>query len=95
MLALSDRHGNVNASIPGLAAVANVPVPATEKALKVLMNPDPYSRTKSHEGRRIVEIEGGWHIYTYKQHREMLSTEERREYKTAKQAEYRAKAKSA
>jgi hypothetical protein len=89
MLALADREGNVWASVPGLANQANVPVAATERALAILKSPDKYSRTKAHEGRRIVEIEGGWHIHTYKAHREMMNAEERRQYKTAKQREYR------
>jgi hypothetical protein len=89
MLALCDRYGDISASIPGLAKVANVSIEATNAALENLMRPDPYSRTKDHQGRRIVEIDGGWHVFNYAKYRDMLSAEERKEYKAKKERERR------
>jgi hypothetical protein len=80
MLAIADAYGIVNASIPGLAAVANVSLESTEAAIKNLESPDRYSRTKDFEGRRIKSIDGGWQILNYQKYREMLSEEERKEY---------------
>lgn len=81
MLALADQTGGVHASIPGLAMVARVDIEATRKALENLMAPDPDSRTKEHEGRRIEEIDGGWRILNYAKYCAMMSKAERQEYK--------------
>jgi len=62
MLAIKDRDNLVEASIPGLASLANMSIPECEKALQSLMSPDPYSRTKENEGRRVTEVDGGWFI---------------------------------
>ena len=92
LLALSDAAGRVEGSIPGLAHIANVPLENCEKALKKLLSPDPYSRTKEHEGRRIAEIDGGWEILNYIKYREKTNTFDR-DYFRAKQQEHRAKQK--
>jgi hypothetical protein len=81
MLAIADAFGNVFAAIPGLASVANVSIEAAERAVSNLLAPDQYSRTKDFEGRRIEEIDGGWHILNYGKYRKMMDEEERREYK--------------
>ncbi|KKL92042.1 hypothetical protein LCGC14_1888630 [marine sediment metagenome] len=70
MLALSDRHGVVIGSLPGLAHTSNVSLDETAKALEYFRSPDPYSQSKDHEGRRVEEIEGGWVILNYAKHRE-------------------------
>jgi len=94
MLAMCDKNGRVFASIPGLAKYASVPIENAEKALKKFMSPDPYSRTKDHEGRRIEEIEGGWRLLNHGKYRAIRNEEERRAYKTEKQREYRNKNKN-
>lgn len=60
-------------------------------ALDKFLNPDPYSRSTEHEGRRIRVTDGGWVILNYPKYRTKFSTEDRREYKRVKQAEYRAR----
>lgn len=69
MLATADAEGNVSASVPGLADAARVSVEDCRRALSNLAAPDPDSRTKDFEGRRITEIEGGWHIINYIKYR--------------------------
>ena len=91
MLAMSDRNGEVHASIPGLANRAHVTIEECESALDCLKSPDNYSRTKDHEGRRIEEMDGGWRLLNHAKYRALLSAEERREYNRRKQAEYRQK----
>lgn len=59
LLALADRDGIAEASIPGLANYAGVTVDATEAALQKFLAPDPYSRTPDNEGRRIEKVDGG------------------------------------
>ena len=79
MLAMANRHGEVEASIPGLARIAGVPIDATEAAIKKFESPDPYSRTADFEGRRIEAIDGGWLILNYEKYRNRASEEDRRE----------------
>jgi len=91
MLAMADKFGEVQASIPGLAGAACVSVEECEEALRVLSHPDKYSRTKDHEGRRIEEKDGGWRILNHPKYRALMSADERREYFRIKKAEQRAR----
>ena len=91
LLAMADRHGEVNASIPGLSQMARLTIEEVQDGLKCLMAPDPYSRTKTDDGRRVREIEGGWFLINYPDYRDKFSADERRAYKAAKQREYRAR----
>lgn len=93
MLAMKDRHGLIEASIPGLADMARLSVEDTLSALELLKAPDPYSRTKEHDGRRIEDTEGGWFVLNANKYRDTMNADERREYLRVKQAEYRAKKK--
>lgn len=90
MLAMADRRGRVFASIPGLAKDAVVSVDATRRAITSFLAPDPDSRTKDYEGRRIEEIDGGWRLLNHAKYRAIRDEEERRAYKTEKQRQYRA-----
>jgi hypothetical protein len=85
MLALADRNGEVQASIPGLARIAGVPVPDCEDALQKFMSPDPYSRTPDDEGRRIEKIDGGWALINHSKYREMASREDSKEANAKRQ----------
>jgi len=89
MLALSNRDGIVEASIPGLAKMAGVAIENCEAALQRLEGPDKYSRTKDFEGRRITPIDGGWQLINHRKYRDKLSKEERTEYNKIKQQESR------
>lgn len=91
MLAMSDRDGRVDASIPGLANIAGLTITETEASLKTLLSPDPYSRTKAADGRRIEEVPGGWKLINHAKYRDMMNEESRREYLRKKQQEHRAK----
>ena len=93
MLALKDRFHCVNASIPGLADAAKVSIAECEEALRILLSPDPYSRTVDNEGRRIKKVEGGWAVLNGEKYRNKMSLDERREYQRIKQREYRQKVK--
>ena len=75
MLAASDARGRVFASIPGLADKSRVSVERCRLALTALASPDPDSRSKNDEGRRIVEIDGGWRLINYTKYREIRDEE--------------------
>ena len=90
MLAMADKNGIVEASIPGLADLAHVSIDNCKRALADLQAPDEYSRTKDEEGRRIFEEDGGWRLINHAKYRAKMSSDDRREYNRKKQAEYRA-----
>ena len=94
LLAMSDRKGIVEGSIPGLADLARIPVAACRKALSELESPDPDSRSKEHEGRRILEVDGGWFIVNHGKYRAKMSADDRREYLRQKKAESRDRQRS-
>jgi hypothetical protein len=78
---MADHAGRVWGSIPGLANRARLPVAAVEDALKAFMSPDPYSRTKDNEGRRIAEIDGGWRLLNHAKYRAIRDEESIKESK--------------
>lgn len=75
MLALADRHGQVMASIPGLAHTAGVPLDKCEQAIARFLSADQYSRTPTEEGRRIRPIDGGWQLINYDKYRDLQDRE--------------------
>lgn len=93
MLALADKNGEVQGSIPGIARVAGVPVEDCRSAIAKFLSPDPDSRTKDDEGRRIVEIEGGWHLINHRHYRDLASKEEVAASEAKRKARYRAQLK--
>ncbi len=93
MLAMTDKRGVVESSIPGLADFARVSLTDCQKALSELAAPDEFSRTKEFEGRRIEPIDGGWRLINHGKYRDKMGKDERREYLKVKQREYREKQK--
>jgi hypothetical protein len=89
LLSQADQNGCIYGSIPGMARFANLTVEEVEAALDTFYAPDPYSRTKDNEGRRVEEIDGGWHLLNHGKYKEIRSTEERREYMRKYMAERR------
>jgi len=94
MLALRDKHHVVEASIPGLAKLAGVSVEATQKAIELFLSPDPYSRTKDFEGRRIEAVEGGWRLLNGEKYRAKGRSTERTDYFREYQRQRRATEKA-
>lgn len=86
MLGMADPDGLVTAAVPGLARRANIPLEACEAGLGRLQAPDPYSKSREKEGRRIEVVpEVGWRIINYKSYREL-----RTEHQVAEAARMRA-----
>jgi hypothetical protein len=65
-LALMDRQGYVDYSVDALAGMTGWPIDWLRQAIHDLMQPDPHSRSKELDGRRIVPIENnrpwGWRV---------------------------------
>jgi len=93
MLAAKDLYGEVEASIPGLAHLSGQSIEETETALATFLAPDPYSRTREHEGRRIEVIEGGWYILNHDKYRDKMSPEDMKAKAAIRQARFREKHK--
>lgn len=89
LLAMAGKDGIAETSTPGLARAAGLTIEETERGLVELRSPDPFSRTKEHEGRRIEPVDGGWVLLNHAKYREKMSIDERRKYKREKQKEYR------
>jgi hypothetical protein len=89
MLALADKNGEVHATIPGLARMANVTIPECEEAVRQFLAPDPYSRTPDDEGRRIEPIEGGWALINHGKYRLMASKEDEKKANLERQRRFR------
>ena len=94
MLAMKTRDGIVEAAIPGLAHAARVTVPECEEALAKFLAPDPYSRTKDHEGRRIAEVDGGWEVLNHDKYRDKLDREDQLRKDAERQQRRRDKLKA-
>lgn len=91
MLARADSTGFVEASVPGLARVANLSMDEVSRSLEILESPDPHSKNPDMEGRRIVKVKGGWMVLNYEDYRNRRSDEERREYMRKYMQDYRRK----
>jgi CRISPR/Cas system Type II protein with McrA/HNH and RuvC-like nuclease domain len=60
MLAMADKYGEVSASVPGLAHMANVSIEACRSALARF------------EGREIEKIDGGWEIINFEKYARLI-----------------------
>lgn len=93
LLALADREGYVNTSALGISRAANVPIEAVAAAIEKFAAPDPHSRSREHDGRRIKVVEGGgWIILNYARYRALHDDEARRDYERERKGQQRAKA---
>lgn len=91
LLAMKDRDGEVESSIPFLAKRAGVTIEQATESLAIFLAPDPWSRTSDHEGRRIEETDHGWRILNHEKYRDKESEAERREKGAERQRRYRAR----
>ena len=78
LLILCDTEGYVGAAVPGIAHAAGVTLSDAEDAIERLQRPDPYSRTQTSEGRRLVRDERGWRVLNFIEHVDRLSAERRK-----------------
>jgi hypothetical protein len=89
LLAMADKHGLAEGSVPGLADFARVSIDECRDALRRLEDPDRDSRSQEHDGRRILPVDGGWLLLNHAKYRQKLNEDERREYLRIKKAESR------
>jgi sRNA-binding protein len=94
MLAMANKSGIVEASLPGLADLSRVTLAECKEALAHLESADEYSRTPDNEGRRITPVDGGWLILNHAKYRAKMGLDEKRAYFREKKREQRQLSKS-
>jgi len=84
LLKLADIDGVVDMTVEAIARRTNVPLEKVRHGIEELMKPDEQSRTKLHEGRRLVPLdsgrEWGWIVVNYEHYRKIQDEETRRLY---------------
>lgn len=85
------RRGVIEINPSFLAAILGGKEDDIESALRFLCRPDPKSRSKKEDGRRLVkEGQFQYRVVNWEYYDKIKSEEERREYNRQKQREYRA-----
>ena len=78
-----------------LAGVIGTSPERIQAAIAILSSPDPNSRTKDHEGRRLIrEGEFAYHVPNFLTYRSIRNEEDRRAYNREKQREHRQRVKA-
>ena len=86
------RKGRVELNPKKLADTLGGTVDEIQEAINKLTQPDPQSRHKQNEGRRLIKNgEFQYEIPSWESYQAIRNEDDRREYNRIKQAEYRAK----
>jgi hypothetical protein len=72
ILAVKDKDGFVDATVPGLARMAALDVEECRDAIRVLESPDPDSNNSEYEGRRLAKVDGGWKVLSHKRYQDKM-----------------------
>jgi len=95
LIVLCESDGTIDMTPPAISRRTNIPLDIIEEGLDYLQKPDPYSRSKAEEGRRIVPLDPeriwGWRIVNHKYYRDLASKEDKREKDRVRIAEKRSK----
>lgn len=93
ILAMKDKDGFVDATIPGLAKAANISVEKCKEAIIKFESPDEFSRNQELEGRRLISVDGGWIVVNHEYYKYLMSSDEQRERWAAEKRKQRLKNK--
>jgi hypothetical protein len=95
LLKLAEIDGCVDMTLEAIARRTNVPLDKVRVGIDELCKPDPKSRSKEHEGRRLIPIDArrgwGWRIVNYEKYRAIQDEETRRATWRESKRNYRAK----
>ena len=64
-VAKKNANGFVQVERPGMIRACNVTDEQFDDAIARLEGPDPASRTKANEGRRLLKVDGGWVVLNH------------------------------
>lgn len=74
VLSMADRFGEIDVTPAYIAGVTGLPVDEVAACMERFCEPDPYSRTSDHEGRRLELIDNnrkwGWRVLNHSKYRE-------------------------
>jgi hypothetical protein len=94
LLKLADRNGIVDMTPEAIVARTRLPKEMVFEALDALGKPDPRSRSREEEGRRIVLIDPertwGWRIVNYCKYRDIKTEFDRKAYMASYMRNHRA-----
>lgn len=95
MMAISDPKGYVIGTDVAIARRLNITEEELKDAIKELMEPDPDSNSKEHDGRRVIPSDGerGYKLVNYITYRNHADEDSRREYMRKYMKERRSKDK--
>src|SRR5689334_12435260 len=81
-IVLSDRDGRLDITRQALARRVNLSAEDIDHAIGILTQPDQLSRSKHHDGRRLVPIDPerswGWIVVNKSQYRDMAAIASKR-----------------
>jgi len=84
LIVLADADGVIDMTPPAIAGKTSIPLEILEKGLKILSQPDPYSRSPGSDGARIQLLDDqrpwGWFLVNHKKYRDLRTAEDRRKY---------------
>ncbi len=84
LIVLADADGVIDMTPPAIAGKTSIPLEILEKGLKILSEPDPYSRSPESNGVRIQLLDEqrpwGWFLVNHKKYQGLRTAEDRREY---------------
>lgn len=94
ILAEADSLGRVTTPLPSLAKLAEITIEELQEALAIFLAPDPHSRSKELEGRRLVPLDdddeySGFRLVTYLKRRANRDPETRKRQNREAQERYR------
>jgi hypothetical protein len=93
MIVLASPDGVVDMTPQAMAARTSIPLDIIQKGLKVLAEPDPYTRTPGEDGRRIVLMDEhrpwGWRLVNHGKYMRLRNIAQKREADRARIAEKR------
>ena len=97
LIVLATPDGIVDMTPQAIAARTSIPLEIIAKGLKVLSEPDPYTRTPGEEGRRIVLMDEhrpwGWKLVNHGKYMRLRDAEQKRKADRDRIAEKRKKNK--
>lgn len=95
MLVLADLNGHVDMTHEAISARTRIPLDVVRRHISVLEQPDPRSRTREHDGKRLIPIDSergwGWIVVNYVEYRRIASEEQRREMTKTRTRKWRQK----
>lgn len=93
LLAIADKNGVIDVTPQYISSITGMPVEDLVACIERFSQPDPYSRTKDHDGRRLVPVDPdrdwGWRIVNHAKYREKarLQAKNARDVESGKEAE--------